>query len=95
MSVAKRKPSQFFLSPVNLGGLAILIFELLVKLLAGAGAGGTGCVTGGVVGALAGLGESGRMSLVPSNVHMTMVPMYPTADWKGSIISPIKVCRKL
>ena len=76
MSIAKRKPSQFFLLPVNLGGLAILTLLLVV----GAGAGGAVCATGGAVGALAGLGASGGMSFVPFAVRMTMAPMYPVAE---------------
>ena len=91
MSIAKRKPSQFFLSPVNLGGLAILTLLLVV----GAGAGGAVCVTGGAVGALAGLGTSGGMSFVPFAVRMTMAPAYPAVEWKGSINSPTRVCRVL
>ena len=76
MSIAKRKPSQFFLSPVNLGGLAILTLLLVV----GAVAGGAVCATGGAVDALAGLGASGGMSFVPFAVRMTMAPMYPVAE---------------
>ena len=91
MSVARRKPSQFFLSPVNLGGLAIFILLLLV----GVGIVGAACVVGGAAGSLAGLGTSGGMSLVPVGVRMTMVPTYPTMEWKGSINSPTKVCRVL
>ena len=91
MSVARRKPSQFFLSPVNLGGLAILILLLLV----GVGTDGTVCAVGGAAGALAGLGTSGGMSFVPVDVRMTMAPTYPAIEWKGSINSPTKVCRVL
>ena len=89
MSIARRKPFQFFLSPVNLGGLAI--FTLL--LLVGVGAAGAVCVV--AVGALAGLGTSGGMSFVPFDVRMTMAPMYPAMEWKGSINSPTRVCRVL
>ena len=76
MSVARRKPSQFFLSPVNLGGLAILILLLLV----GVGIDGAVCAVGGAVGALAGLGTSGGMSFVPVGVRMTIAPTYPAAE---------------
>ena len=91
MSVAKRNPSQFFLSPVNLGGLALLTLLLLV----GVGTDGAVCAVGGAVGMLAGLGTSGGMSFVPFVVRMTMAPTYPAAEWKGSINSPTKVCRVL
>ena len=51
MSVARRKPSQVFLSPVNLGGLAILTLLLLV----GVGTDGVVCMFGGAADTLAGL----------------------------------------
>ena len=93
MSVARRKPSQFFLSPVNLGGLAIL--TLLFALLVGVGIDGVVCAVGGAADTLAGLGTSGGMSFVPSDVRMTMAPTYPVVEWKGSINSPTRVCRVL
>ena len=52
-------------------------------------------MVGGAADALAGLGTSGGMSLVPDGVHMTIVPTYPAEEWKGSIISPTRVCRVL
>ena len=76
MSVARRKPSQFFLSPVNLGGLAS--FTLL--LLVGVGIVGAVCVVGGAADSLVGLGTSGGISFVPSGVRMTMAPTYPAME---------------
>ena len=70
MSTARINPSQFFLSPVNLGGLAILILLDVVMTV--------GCVTGGSSLEPRGV-PSGTMILVlpPSAGLMIMVPIHP------------------
>ena len=74
-------PSQFFLSPVNLGGLAILILlELWVTTVGGA----TGVF---------GLIPSGSMRTVlcvlPALIRI--VPIIPVVDWKVLTTSPSSV----
>lgn len=79
-------PSHFVLLPVNLGGLAILIFELMLE-----GVGGVVMIAAGVMVSCESFRiPSGSMITVLflSGVLTRMVPIYPIVDLNIFINSP-------
>ena len=75
------KPSQFFLSPVNLGGLAILILlEVVVTIV---------CCVGALAGASRGILSGRDTSVLPPSLGLArMVPIHPVVVSTGFTTSP-------